>query len=50
MSSFMTFGSRRISLTENSHSSFAFVISFLCAGEEIPPSSNDADGGCQWEV
>jgi hypothetical protein len=49
MSSFVSFGSRRISLAERSRSSFAPVVSFLCAGEDLPPPSSDADEGCQWE-
>jgi hypothetical protein len=27
---------------------FAFAV--FCAGEDVPPSSGDADEGCQWEV
>jgi hypothetical protein len=50
MSSFVAFGSRRISLAECSHSSFAHVVSFLCVGEDLPPSSVDADDGYLWEV
>jgi hypothetical protein len=23
---------------------------YLCAGEDPPPSSGDADEGCQWEI
>jgi hypothetical protein len=49
MSSFVAFGSRRISLAERSRSSFALIVSFLCAGEDLPPS-DDADEGYQWEV
>ena len=49
MSSFVAFGSRWISLAERSRSSFALLY-FLCAGEYLPPSSGDADEGCQWEV
>jgi hypothetical protein len=22
----------------------------MCAGEDLPPSSDDADEGCQWEI
>jgi hypothetical protein len=40
MSSFVAFGSRRISL----------VIFILCVGEDLPPSSGDTDEGCQWEI
>jgi hypothetical protein len=50
MSSFVAFGSRRIILVERSRSSFALVVYFLCAGEDLPPSFGDADEGCQWEV
>jgi hypothetical protein len=50
MSSFVAFESRRISLAEHSHSSFALIVSFLCAGEDLPPPSNVTDKGCQWEV
>jgi hypothetical protein len=50
MSSFMTFRSRWISLAKHSRSSFALVVSFLCAGEDLPPPSSDADDGCQSEV
>jgi hypothetical protein len=48
MSSFMAFGSQRISLIEHSRSSLALVVSCLCAGEDLlPPYSSDADEGCQ---
>ena len=50
MSSFVAFGPRRISLAERSRSSFALVVYLLCAGEDFPPSSGDADEGCQWKV
>jgi hypothetical protein len=51
MSSFVAFWSQQISLAERSRSSFALVVSCLCAGEDLlPPSSGDADEGCQWEV
>jgi hypothetical protein len=50
MSSFVAFGSRRISLAERSHSRFALVIFILCAGENLPPSSDDVDEGYQWEI
>jgi hypothetical protein len=43
------FWSPWISLANHSHSCFALVV-FLCAGEELPPLSGDADEGCQWEV
>jgi hypothetical protein len=47
----VAFGSRRISLAElGSRSSFAFCCFYLCAGEDLPPSSGDADEGCQWEI
>jgi hypothetical protein len=49
MSSFVTFESRQLSLAERSRSSFAPVVSLLCVGVDLPPSS-DADKGCQWEV
>jgi hypothetical protein len=49
MSSFMVFRSRQISLAERNCSSFALVISCLCAGEDLPPSS-DADEGCQLDI
>jgi hypothetical protein len=49
MSSFVAFRSRRISLAERSHSSFALVVSLLCVCEDLP-LFNDADEGCQWEV
>jgi hypothetical protein len=39
MSSFMAFGSRQISLAESSRSSFALVVSYLCVGKDLPPSS-----------
>jgi hypothetical protein len=47
MSSFVTFGPRWISLSERNRSSFALVIPFLCAGEDLPPPSGDADEGYQ---
>jgi hypothetical protein len=47
MSSFVAFRSRWIGLTERSRSSFALVISCLCAGVDLPPpSSDDANDGC----
>jgi hypothetical protein len=49
MSSFVTFGSRRISLAKRSRSSFAHVVYCLCVSEDAPPSS-DANEGCQWEL
>jgi hypothetical protein len=49
MSSFMISGHGGC-LVEPSRSSFALVISYLCAGEDLPPPSGDADEGCQWEV
>jgi hypothetical protein len=50
VSSFVAFGSRWISLAECCRSSFVLVVFFLCAGEDLPPPSSDADEGCQWEV
>jgi hypothetical protein len=50
MCSFVTFESQRISLVERRRSSFALVVSFLRAGEDLHPSFGDADEGCQWEV
>jgi hypothetical protein len=50
MSSFVSFGSRQISLAERSRSSFALIIFILCAGEDLPPSSGDADDDYQWEI
>jgi hypothetical protein len=30
---------------------FALVVFiYLCAGEDLPPFSGDADEGCQWEI
>jgi hypothetical protein len=32
---------------------FAFtlvIFIYLCAGEDLSPSSSDADEGCQWEI
>jgi hypothetical protein len=26
------------------------IFIYLCAGEDFPPSSGDADEGCQWEI
>jgi hypothetical protein len=50
MSSFMAFGSRRISLAERSHSRFSLVVFILSAGEDLPPSFDNTDEGCQWEI
>jgi hypothetical protein len=50
MSSFVAFGSRRISLIEHSPLSFALVVPCLCADEDLPLSSGDTDEGYQWEV
>jgi hypothetical protein len=50
MSSFVAFGSRRISLVEHSHSRFPHIVSCLCVGEDLPPPSDDADEGYQWEI
>jgi hypothetical protein len=47
MSSFVAFGSRRISLAKCSRSSFALIVYFLCAGEDLLPSFGDADESCQ---
>jgi hypothetical protein len=47
----VAFGSRRISFVERSRSSFALVVFiYLCAGEDLPPFSGDADEGWQWEI
>jgi hypothetical protein len=46
MSSFVAFVSQWISLAERSRSSFAGGVSYLCAGEDLPPPSDDADDGC----
>jgi hypothetical protein len=47
----VAFGLRRICLVERSRSSFALVVFiYLCAGEDLPPSSDDANEGCQWEM
>jgi hypothetical protein len=42
---FVAFGSRQISLVEHSRSSFYFLwfLFCLCAGEDLPLSSGDAD-------
>jgi hypothetical protein len=30
---------------------FALVVFiYLCAGEDLPPSSSDVNEGCQWEM
>jgi hypothetical protein len=30
---------------------FALIVfTYLCAGEDLPSSSGDADDGCQWEI
>jgi hypothetical protein len=54
MSSFMAFGSRRISLTERSRSSFDLVVSLLCVGFSLSLSlslsSGNAVGACQCKV
>jgi hypothetical protein len=47
MSSFVAFGSQRISLAEHCFSIFALIVSCLCVGEDVPPSSGDANEGCQ---
>jgi hypothetical protein len=52
MSSFVALRSRRISLDERSHSSFAVFVSLLCADFSLSLSlySSDAIGSRQWEV
>jgi hypothetical protein len=50
MSSFLALASRQISLAKHSRSSFALVVFILCAGEGLPPSSDDTDEGYQWEI
>jgi hypothetical protein len=50
MSSLVAFESRWINLAERSRSSFALVVYLLCAGEDLPSPSSDADEGCPWEV
>jgi hypothetical protein len=50
MSSFMTFGSRQISLAGCSRLSFTLIIFILCAGDDLPPPFNDADEGYRWEI
>jgi hypothetical protein len=50
MSSFVAFGSRRISLPERSRSSFTLVVSCLYVGEDLPPPFGNIDEGCQWEI
>jgi hypothetical protein len=50
MSSFMAFGSWRISLAERSHLSFILIVFILCVGEDLPPSFGDTDEGYQWEI
>jgi hypothetical protein len=27
-----------------------FIFIYLCAGEDLSPSTGDADEGCQWEI
>jgi hypothetical protein len=49
MSSFVAFRPRWICLAECGRSSFALVVYYLCAGEDLPPS-DDVDNGYQWEV
>jgi hypothetical protein len=46
----VAFGSRWISLTEHSRSSFVLFVSVLCAGFSLSLSSDDIVGGSQWEV
>jgi hypothetical protein len=48
MSSFVAFGSRRISLADRSRSSFAHFFISVCVGFYL--SSGQAIGGYQWEV
>jgi hypothetical protein len=50
MSCLVAFGSRRISIAECNRSSFAIVVSCLCAGEDLPPPFSNANEGCQWEI
>jgi hypothetical protein len=52
MSSFVTFGSRRISLGERSCLSFALFVSLLYVGFSLSLSLSFGDvvGGRQWEV
>jgi hypothetical protein len=47
---FVASESRWISLAECSRSSFCSYWFYLCAGEDVAPSSSDANDGCQWEV
>jgi hypothetical protein len=46
----MAFGSRQISLTERSHSSFTLFILVLCAGFSLSLSPDIVSGGSQWKV
>jgi hypothetical protein len=47
----MALMSQRISLVERSRSSFCSIcFNMMCVGEDVPPSSGDADEGRQWEV
>jgi hypothetical protein len=48
MSYFVASRSRWISLAERSH--LCFALSYLCAGEDLPPSFGKADEGYQWEI
>jgi hypothetical protein len=50
MSSFLASGSRLISLAERSRSSFALLVSFLCAGHSLSLSFGDVVGGHQWNI
>jgi hypothetical protein len=45
----VAFRLRQISLVERTRSSFDSCC-FFCAGEDLPPSSGDADEGWQWEI
>jgi hypothetical protein len=45
----VAFGSWRISLVERNCLSFALIVRYLYAGDDLSPS-DDADEGCQWEV
>jgi hypothetical protein len=46
MSSLRAFRSQQISLAERSFSNFTLVVYLLCVGEDIPPSSDNANDGC----
>jgi hypothetical protein len=51
----VAFGLRWISLIERSRSlrssfCFSWFLFYLCAGEDLPLFSSDANKGCQWEI